>query len=701
MLLLGACGGSPESTPRAYQGVLDLSETPLQDVIQVEGTWLAQRAYDSTAFTAYGYDDSHWQPVTMPALFTDQGFPNDGSVWYRLHLRLPAELQLKGFIEYAGYAHTLYVAQPGGPGVPIASSGHPATTAAETQRSRRPVSFTLPADTALVLTWNVANHNYLNGGPFYPLYVGETAAIDSMLTWRTSITFAYACVYLLIAFFFIANWFWYRSDYQSFSVGFLALAIALRTIAVSGFLETYCPTLVTFEFRIWIEASSYFMLIGAAGFLLWSFFPKEYAAARLGRWPLRPPKATLTGEQEASETQRRLPLWIRRINTIGTVLAMMLSSFLILLTAFTTPLVTSYILAAFRWITLVLVVLGMGVLIQAVVRRRPMADGMLFGFGLILIGGIHDVLLSMWIIESDHYLASHAFLGFILVQAFVVARRNARYAHDLRTATQAAQAAALAKNQFVTSVSHELRTPLTAISGYTQILQEEISPHSSPHQHDFLQAIRESTDRVVKLVNDLLDLAKVESGKLDLTMSTVSVDKVVADTVRQLFPLAQNKGLVLKAAAPSLLWVQADALRLRQALVNLVSNAIKFTESGSVLVSASSTVFNNQPACAIVVEDTGVGISSEFLPRLFDRFTQEMRAYTDTQRGTGLGLALSRELIWGMGGDITVETEIGTGSRFTIFLRITDPPDNSSTSHGPSTKLTNKKPGSWNLKMET
>lgn len=713
VLFLSACDTQQDGALRANQGMLDLTGASLDEIVKLEGTWLAQGTLDSTQFAAYGYDDSHWQPVTMPSLFIDQGFPDDGLVWYRLHVRLPQDVQLKGFIEYAGYAHTLYVAQPGQPGIPVASSGHPAPSAAQTERSRKPVHFTLPADTALVLSWKMANFNYLNGGPFYAIYLGETAALDTMLTWRTSIVFAYACIYLLIAFFFIVNWFWYRRDYQSFSVGFLALAMALRTVAISGLLETYFPSVVTFEFRIWIEASSYFMLIGACGFLLWSFFPKEYAALQLGRWPLRPPEAPLTEEHaEAQEQRPSLSLWFRMINTLWTVLAMAMSSFLILVTAFTSALTTSYILEIYRWFTLGLVILALWVVLQAVARHRPMAKGMLFGFGLILAGGIHDVLVSMWAIESDIYIASHAFLGFVLMQAFIVARRNARYAHALRTATNAAQAAALAKNQFVTAVSHELRTPLTAISGYAQILQEELPPQTPPHLYDFLQAILEGTDRVLKLVNDLLDLAKVESGKLDLTLSAVSIDQLLADIIRQLFPLAEHKGLALTTKPHSNFWVQADALRLRQALINLVSNAIKFTEAGRVTLSVSAAVQHHKPACAIVVEDTGVGISTEFLPRLFDRFTQEMRAYTDTQRGTGLGLSLSRELIRGMGGDITVTTEIGIGSRFTITLPCVAPPaattmaSSSSTVNGsrlmvPRSRLSNKnvEPGTLNPEL--
>ena len=363
------------------------------------------------------------------------------------------------------------------------------------------------------------------------------------------------------------------------------------------------------------------------------------------------------------------------VNTTGVLFSIAISSLLILVTAATSPLVTSYLLAVYRWITLLLLIPAVCVVIQAVERRRPMAVGIMFGYGLILASGIHDILVSMWVIESDVYIATHAFLGFVLVQGYLVARRNARYAHALRTATKAAHAATLAKDQFLTAVSHEIRTPLTAISGYAQILQEELTPHSESHQHNFLQTIRDSSDRVLGLVNDLLDLAKVESGKLDLNLTAVSVNTVVADVVRQLFPLADNKGLVLTAShQDSALWVRADVLRLHQVLINLVSNAIKFTEAGGVTIHSAATSVNEQPACAIVIEDTGAGISPDFLPRLFDRFTQEARVYTDTQRGTGLGLALSSELVSGMGGDITVASEVGVGSRFTITLLRTTPP---------------------------
>ncbi|MDX1546740.1 MAG: HAMP domain-containing sensor histidine kinase [Rhodothermales bacterium] len=249
-------------------------------------------------------------------------------------------------------------------------------------------------------------------------------------------------------------------------------------------------------------------------------------------------------------------------------------------------------------------------------------------------------------------------------------------AEDLKQLMVQAQAANLAKTQFVSSVSHELRTPLTAISGYAQILLEETPDESEMHR-EFLGIIRQSCERLQSLINDLLDMAKVESGRVELKVSSVTLQPILKEVTAQLLPLAETKGIQLlrprlDVDAPV---VHADPLRLRQVLINLLSNAIKFTERGCVGIYVAEAVIpgyqgtqHSEAAIAIDVFDTGIGISEAFLEKLFEPFTQEENAYAATQQGTGLGLSITRELIERMGGRISVSSTVGEGTSFRVLL---------------------------------
>src|SRR5690606_20020504 len=149
---------------------LDLRAFAFNGVLELDGTWLARAGVDSAQFAAFDYRDDHWQAVTVPGLFTKQGFPDEGLVWYRLHLRLPPHApRLRGYVDYVRNANALYVARPGHPPELLAQAGRPALDPDHLIPSRSTFSFILPTDTALVLAWKVANHRYRGGGPLATL----------------------------------------------------------------------------------------------------------------------------------------------------------------------------------------------------------------------------------------------------------------------------------------------------------------------------------------------------------------------------------------------------------------------------------------------------------------------------------------------------------------------------------------------------
>jgi PAS domain S-box-containing protein len=238
----------------------------------------------------------------------------------------------------------------------------------------------------------------------------------------------------------------------------------------------------------------------------------------------------------------------------------------------------------------------------------------------------------------------------------VTLRREAAVA--LQQAKEAADTASRAKSYFLASVSHELRTPLNGILGYTQILRRDTA--LTEKQREGVRVIHESADHLLALINDVLDLSKIEAGRIDLHPAEFDLISFTEGVERVFEPRARDKGILLKTAlAPTLpRWVKGDEQRLRQIVYNLVSNAVKFTERGGVVVSVQ-----NEPGNVIrfSVSDSGPGISPEDVTKLFEPFTQ---VGEQTGTGTGLGLAISRSLVERMNGQLRVESNPGWGSRF-------------------------------------
>jgi signal transduction histidine kinase len=221
------------------------------------------------------------------------------------------------------------------------------------------------------------------------------------------------------------------------------------------------------------------------------------------------------------------------------------------------------------------------------------------------------------------------------------------------------------KSQFIANMSHELRTPLAAILGYAELMQEGFYGEPSPKSLDALIRIRSNGKHLLGLINTVLDIAKIESGQFTLNMAEYDVQGIV-ETVRSATEsLAQSKKLTLKTdVAKSLPFGIGDEQRLTQVLLNLAGNAIKFTDTGEVRVSAVAA----NGAFAVSVADTGPGIPSDQLTRVFDQFHQVDSSNTKAKGGTGLGLAISKQIVEMHGGRIWVASTLGKGSVFHMEL---------------------------------
>jgi signal transduction histidine kinase len=246
--------------------------------------------------------------------------------------------------------------------------------------------------------------------------------------------------------------------------------------------------------------------------------------------------------------------------------------------------------------------------------------------------------------------------------------RVAERTRELARATRVAQDAAESRLQFLANMSHEIRTPLTAILGFAEMLRDPACGESDRRLH--VETIDRNSQHLLQLVNDVLDLSKLEAKQLLVDEQPADLEGVVRDVVAFLQPVAHGKGLGLVVEAigelPSLL--RTDGGRVRQILLNLVGNAIKFTTQGSVTVRVAMADVAMAPWFTIAVVDTGIGIAADRLPNLFEPFVQADSSTSRRFGGTGLGLSISRRLANVLGGNVAVVSESGNGSTFTLAL---------------------------------
>ena len=259
-----------------------------------------------------------------------------------------------------------------------------------------------------------------------------------------------------------------------------------------------------------------------------------------------------------------------------------------------------------------------------------------------------------------------------LVQTFadqaVIAIENVRLFDEIQDKSRQLEMASENKSRFLSSMSHELRTPLNAIIGLTEMMVTNATRFGTEKALEPLRRVNAAGTHLLSLINEVLDLCKIEAGKLELNPEPVDLARLINETIGTAGPLAEkNKNRLVVEAQENVGALKADSMRLKQILLNLLSNACKFTKEGEVALRVRK-VADGRDWVELAIADTGIGLTAEQQAKLFQEFTQADSLTSRRYGGTGLGLALSRKLARMMGGDVTVTSELGKGSVFTVRL---------------------------------
>ncbi|TNE73490.1 PAS domain S-box protein [bacterium] len=255
-----------------------------------------------------------------------------------------------------------------------------------------------------------------------------------------------------------------------------------------------------------------------------------------------------------------------------------------------------------------------------------------------------------------------------VAQHVTSALERRRYENSLLESKDLAEAASKSKSLFLANMSHELRTPLNSIIGFTRRVLRKAENVLDEQSFKALETVQRNAMNLLKLINDVLDISKVEAGKISYNMKQLNLNEQISSVVEELEPLSSQKHIDLVFEPSEATFVKSDPMRLRQVLINIIGNGIKFTDEGSVSIRLSEVFFSGNHYSKVSVKDTGIGIKSDKLSVIFDVFEQVDTDSEQNRGGTGLGLAISKKMMFEMGGEIDVQSTLNEGSTFNIYI---------------------------------
>ncbi|SOD92844.1 response regulator [Spirosoma fluviale] len=620
VLFLGTSIAEAGVQPLARRGTLDLRKVDLTDqTIELTGQWKwywHQLRSPKQAESAAEYIDfpQQWSAST----WQQQALPRQGFATYGLIILLPARhrpLSLK--LPDQNTAYRLFVN-----GKELAHDGNPTTSAATTipHWSTQLVSLPVSGDT-LTLLLQLANYQHAKGGSTKAITIGESTKMASDLAIEQAMAVFMTGFVLMSGLFFLGLFAFSSMDRPMLYYGLFCLAYSYRLMGTDYYiLHTLFPQ-IPWYISIRLEYGSLYLAIGLFVQYTQSLYPRDTHPVII-----------------------RAMAWLC-FAFLGTVLLL-------------PPMLFTHLMDAFLGLMVAYIGYAIYVYWMAFRRKRPGATYSLMSTGLLL------TVFTLILIQYFGFVAPlqielfAGYLGFFFLQSLVLAFRF----------TYALNEARYTEKQFLANMSHEIRTPLNAILGFSEML--EAAPLDK-EQKESLHYIRTAGKNLLTIVNDILDIAKIEAGMLPLEIIPFSLGSL-ADSIRtMILPVATEKNLSLVVEIDPTLpaIVLGDPTRLTQILLNLLSNAVKFTQQGSVIariVNVGETA--DSIRVRFSVQDTGIGMAPEVLPYIFERFRQANDFTTRYYGGTGLGLSIVKSLTEMQGGWVTVSSTLGQGSCFTLEI---------------------------------
>ncbi len=608
--------------PKAQRGILDLSNYNFENSgsIELNGEWQFywEQLIDPT-------DPIRKMPelVSLPHLWNEYDeLGSYGYATYKLKLILPPNYPKLAFTIPDMYsAYSLFVNDQ-----LVARNGIVATSEA----NYRPkwVPQTVPLDryeeNSLDITLQISNFDHSKGGIRLPIVIGSEEVLQQEREVELGYTFVLTGSLIMGGLFFIGLYFFGRSEVPILYFALFCFSYSYRLIGTELYpLHLLLPGL-SWIISVKLEYISLYLSAALFGLFLKNLYPDEN-----NKYIMNGFNYTFFGFAFVS---------------------------LVFPPYYFTSLINFFFLSLAIYI-----VYSCYVLILARVHRRVGSGFAVASILVIFIVFIYDLLEYYVLIDENLLVNFIGYVTFFFLQSLTLSNR---FSNTLNLAKENAEAASVAKTHFLSTMGHELRTPLNAVIGLSELL---LDSKSEKEKTQFAKTIKKSGESLLGIINNILDFTKIESDDIQLEYHPTHIPTLLADTIKMLGTLTDPTKVKLSFRFDDSLsdYIETDSVRLRQILINLIGNAIKFTDEGEISIQVTTTEsISEKGQILFIVKDSGIGIPEEKMGLLFDRFSQLDADRNRRYGGTGLGLAISKRLIEGMGGRIWVQSKLGAGTTF-------------------------------------